>query len=147
MNPANWWIWMILAAIFVVGEIFTAGFFLLCFGFGATAAGLLGLAGAGAPWQWLAFAGVSLVAFFASRPFAERFSKKQPPGVGADRFSGRPCVVLDAIDNDAGLGRVRMDHEEWRAESETGEPIAAGTRAVVTAIKGNHLVVRAKEGE
>ena len=25
-----WWIWMIMAAVFIVGEIFTAGFFLLC---------------------------------------------------------------------------------------------------------------------
>jgi membrane protein implicated in regulation of membrane protease activity len=147
MNPANWWIWMILAAIFAVGEIFTAGFFLLCIAFGAAAAGLLGLAGAGALWQWLAFAGISLAAFLASRPFAERISKKQPPGVGADRFSGQPCVVLEAIDNTKGAGRVRMDHEEWRAESETGEPIAAGAHAVVTAIKGNHLVVRVKEGD
>lgn len=40
-----WYIWMIIASLFVVGEIFTAGFFLLWFGIGAAVAGVLGSIG------------------------------------------------------------------------------------------------------
>ena len=60
MDTNLWWIWMILAALFIVGEIFTAGFFLLWFGVGAGVAGALALFDLGATWQWAGFVVVSL---------------------------------------------------------------------------------------
>ena len=142
MSANIWWIWMILAALFVVGEIFTAAFFLLWFGVGAAVAGVLALAGAGLGWQLVVFIVVSFALFAASRKFADRFTRKQPPGIGADRFIGEFCIVLETIDNAANTGRVRMDREEWRADSETGETLPPGTRVVVVGIKGAHLVVK-----
>jgi membrane protein implicated in regulation of membrane protease activity len=142
-----WWIWMIIAAIFVVGEIFTAGFFLLWFGVGAAVAGILALLGLSFGWQLAAFAVVSLVLFASSRRFAERFSKKQPPGIGADRFIGKQGMVLEDIDNAENIGRVRLDKEEWRADSETGVIIPAGTQVEVVRLDGTHLVVKTIEKE
>jgi membrane protein implicated in regulation of membrane protease activity len=142
-----WWIWMIIAAIFVVGEIFTAGFFLLWFGVGAAVAGILALLGLSFGWQLAAFAVVSLVLFASSRRFAERFSKKQPPGIGADRFIGKQGVVLDNINNVENVGRVRLDKEEWRADSESDDVIPAGTQVEVVRMDGTHLVVKTIEKE
>ncbi len=136
-----WWVWMIIAAIFVVGEIFTMGFFLLWFGIGALAAGILALAGLSIGWQLAAFVVVSGILFAVSRIFAEKFSKKQPPGIGADRFIGLEGVVLEEIDNIKDTGRVRLQKEEWRAESDSGEVISAGKRVKVTRLAGTHLVV------
>ena len=147
--PTNlWWVWILIAAIFVVAEIFTAGFFILWFGIGAAIAGVLALLGARIAWQWLAFVIISALLFAVSRRFAERFTKKQPPGVGADRFVGKIGVVLEDIDNINNTGRVRIDKDEWRADSETEEAIAKGTRVVVTRLDGTHLVVKVyKKGE
>jgi len=142
MDIKIWWIWMIIAAIFVVGEIFTAGFFLLWFGVGAALAAILAILGLGIGWQLGSFVVVSGVLFVISRRFAERFSKKQPPGIGADRFIGKECVVLEEIDNMKNTGRVRLKKEEWRADSETGEVIPAGARVEVTGLDGTHLVVK-----
>ena len=142
-----WWIWMIIAALFVVGEIFTAGFFLLWFGVGAAVAGVLALLGFSFGWQLAAFAVVSLVLFASSRRFAERFSKKQPPGIGADRFIGKQGIVLEDIDNAENVGRVRLDKEEWRADSETGTIISTGTQVEVVRLDGAHLVVKTIEKE
>ena len=143
-----WWIWIAIAAVFAVGEIFTAGFFLLWFGIGAIIAGTLALLGFGIGWQWAAFVIVSGVLFAISRRFAERFTKKQPPGIGADRFIGKKGVVLENINNIENTGRVRIDKEEWRADSDTGEIITAGTKVIVTRLDGTHLVVKVlKEGE
>ena len=36
-----WWLWFGLAAVFMLGEIFTEGFFLLWFGIGAALSGVL----------------------------------------------------------------------------------------------------------
>ena len=138
-----WWIWMILAGLFVVGEIFTAGFFLLWFGVGAAVAGLLALFGLGPAWQWGGFFVVSFVLLIVSRRFAERFSKAQPPGIGADRFKGKRGIVLEDIDNIKNTGRVRLDKEEWRADSESDEVvISEGVGVEVVAMDGTHLVVK-----
>ena len=147
MPTEYWWIWMIIAAVFVVGEILTAGFFLLWFGVGAGVAGLLALAGMGLVWQLTAFVVISLVLFGVSRRFADRFTKEQPPGIGADRFIGRRGIVIEDIDNEKNTGRVRFDREEWRAESDKGSLIAAGSAVMVINIEGTHVKVTiAKEG-
>lgn len=137
-----WWIWMVIAAFFVIAEIFTMGFFLLWFGIGAAVAGVLALLGVGIGWQLAAFVLVSGVLFAVSRRFAERFSKKQPPGIGADRFVGLEGIVLEEIDNAKNTGRARVKEDEWRADSETGEIIPQGTRITVARMDGTHLVVR-----
>jgi membrane protein implicated in regulation of membrane protease activity len=137
-----WWIWMILAVILVVGEIFTAGFFLLWFGIGAFVAGLLALIGLNPVWQVGAFAVMSGLLFGLSRRFAERFSKAQPPGVGADRVRDMEGVVIEKIDNMNNTGRVRIGKEEWKAESSDDSPILVGKKVKVTGQEGAHLLVK-----
>ena len=148
MTLGIWLVWMVIAAAFIIGEIFTLGFFLLWFGVGAAVAGILAMFGLGGSWQWGAFAVVSGVLFVLSRRFAEWFSKKQPPGIGADRFVNKEGVVLEEVDNIKNSGRIRMGKEEWRAESDTGEVIPVGKMVEVTKLVGTHVVVKTlKEGE
>lgn len=142
-----WWIWMAIAALFIVGEIFTLGFFLFWFGIGAAVAGVLALLGLSFGWQLAAFVVVSGVLFIASRRFAERFSKKQPPGIGADRFVGLEGIVIEEIDNAKNTGQVRVQKDEWRADSETGETIPEGARIIVIRLDGTHMVVKIKKEE
>jgi len=147
MADKVWLVWMVIAAIFVVGEIFTAGFFLLWFGIGAAAAGILAMLDFGAGWQWVTFIVVSGLLFIVSRRFAERITKRQPPGIGADRFIGMKGVVLEEVDNTKNTGRVRIEKEEWRADSDTGEVITVDTRVEVVKLVGTRLIVKTlKEG-
>jgi membrane protein implicated in regulation of membrane protease activity len=141
--PDNyWWIWFILAGMFAILEIFTAGFFMLWFGIGAAVAGMMAILGIGVIWQWMAFIVISGILIAASRRFAERITKKQPPGIGADRFIGKIGIVLEDINNIENVGRVRIDKDEWRADSETDDIITKGTRVIVTRLDGTHLVVK-----
>ena len=142
-----WYIWMIIAALFIVGEIFTAGFFLLWFGIGAAVAGILALLGLGFVWQMGAFVLVSGVLFAVSRKFADKFTKSQPPGIGADRVIGKEGVVIEEISNTNNTGRVRLKREEWRAESDSGDVIPLGNQVEVIRLEGTHLVVTIKRGE
>ncbi|MHB9025852.1 MAG: NfeD family protein [Armatimonadota bacterium] len=135
------WVWMIIAALFIIAEIFTAGFFLFWFGIGAAVAGVLALLGLGAGWQWGAFAVVSAVLFLLSRRFADRISRQQPPGIGADRYIGQTGLVLETVDRLRNTGRVRLGRDEWHAESATGEPIPAGVAVTVNRVNGTYLVV------
>jgi membrane protein implicated in regulation of membrane protease activity len=147
MKFESWWIWMGLAAILLIGEIFTAGFFLLWFSIGAAGAGILALLGVGRPAQIIVFILASGILFVFGRRFAERVTEKQPPGIGADRFINKEGIVLDKIDNETNSGRIRIGQDEWRASSETGDVIPQNTRVVVTRIEGTHAIVKTIEKE
>jgi len=138
-----WWLWFGLAAVFIIGEVFTEGFFLLWFGVGAALSGVLAMFGVGSAVQWAVFVVASGVLLAVSRRFADRFTHKQPPGIGADRLIGRRGVVLAKIDNVENAGKVRIDKEEWRAESDDDSVIESGTRVEVVRLDGTHAVVRA----
>jgi membrane protein implicated in regulation of membrane protease activity len=145
MAVEMWQMWMAVAALFVIGEIFTAGFFLFWFGVGAAVAGILALLGFGTGVQWASFAIVSGILFAVSRRFAEKFTKEQPPGIGADRFINKTGVVLEEINNLKNTGQVRIGKDKWRADSETGRVLPEGTQIKVTRLDGTHVVVKSLE--
>jgi len=138
---------MIFAALFFIAEIFTMGFFILWFGIGAAVAGAFGILGFNAGWQWGSFVVVSGVLFASTRRLAERLTRKQPPGIGADRFIGKVGVVLESVDNVNNTGQVRIDKDKWRADSDSDEVIPVGKRVKVVGLDGTHLVVQTKEGD
>jgi membrane protein implicated in regulation of membrane protease activity len=144
-DPGTWqWIWLAVAVLFVVGEMSTAGaFFMLPFGIGAGVATALAFLEVSIGWEWLAFVAVSAVAFAGMRPLARRLDAETPtPGVGAARWAGRVgSVVADIPEGSTSSGMVRVDREEWRAESSDGQPIAAGTPVTVVRVEGTRLVV------
>lgn len=136
------WVWAALAAVLIVGEIFTAGFFLLPFGLGAAAAAVLALVGASLGWQWGVFLALSAVLLLSLRRFADRITHEPPEKVGVDRLIGKEGVVIDTIESDDSSGRVRIDREEWRADSAENQTLAVGTHVVVERVSGTHLIVR-----
>lgn len=142
VNDPMWrWLWTGLALVMGIGEIFTAGFFLLPFAIGAGVAALLAWLGVGVLAQWLAFFGVSVIALAYLRRYISAQDDAEVPRVGANRWVGAEGVVLEEIDPLAARGLVRVEGEEWRATTE-GERLPAGTLVVVTEVRGARLVVR-----
>lgn len=137
------WVWTIFAIAVGIGEIFTAGFFLLPFAIGGAAAAILAWVDAPAIAQWLVFFGVSTISLVYLRRFIGRQDEGEQPRVGANRWVGSEGVVLEGIDPHTGTGMVRILNEEWRAASPGKIP--AGSRIVVTAVDGARLVVERLE--
>ena len=135
------WVWTLFALAMGIGEIFTAGFFLLPFAIGAAAAAVTAWLGVALAAQWLVFFGVSAIAFAYLRKFIDRQDDQVQPRIGANRWLDATGVVLQDIDPHSGYGMVRIDTEEWRAMSEDGTAITAGTRIIVTDVQGSRLVV------
>ncbi len=136
------WVWAILALLFLVAEIFTAGFFLICFGVGAAVATGLGFLGIGFVGQLSGFVLGSALAIVAVRPFAHRVTEQTSNYVGIDRVLNQRAVVITAIDPDTATGRVRVGREEWLADSADGQPISLGTSVTVLRVDGTRLLVR-----
>ena len=143
---AWFWVWFVLAAVLSIAELFTGGFFLLPFGIGAALAAVLNLLGVAFGWQWVAFLGASFIALALLRRFAEHITSESPQKTGGNRLIGRCGVVIEALDDRNGVGRVRVDREEWRADAPGFEPLAVGTSVTVLRIEGTHLIVKPTEG-
>jgi len=136
------WFWVILSAILVVGEIFTAGFFILPFGIGAAAAALVAWLGFGLVWQWATFLIVSIPSLLLLKQFADRVTEGADLRVAADRVLDKVGIVLEEVQPHGFTGRVRVGSEEWRAASEGEEKIPEGASVEVLRVDGTHLVVR-----
>ncbi|MDZ7733085.1 MAG: NfeD family protein [Acidimicrobiia bacterium] len=144
-SPEIWrWIWLIAAVMFAIGEMSTAGsFFLAPFAIGALVASILAFFGVDIALGWLAFVAVSAGTFAAFRPLARRLDREVPAeGIGAKRLIGERAIVLELVPGVGDeLGLIRVNREEWRAESGNGEPIQPGTTVKVVEIRGTRAVV------
>ena len=134
------WLWTIFAVVMAIGEIFTAGFFLLPFALGATAAAVLAWLGVNLLVQWLVFFGVSVISLAYLRRFIQHQDDADMPRVGANRWVGARGVVLEEIDPSTSSGMVRIESEEWRAMTD-GEILATGTKVEVIDVRGARVVV------
>jgi inner membrane protein len=137
------WLWTIFAVVMGIGEIFTAGFFLLPFAIGAGAAAILAWAGAAVVAQWLVFFGVSMFALAYLRRFITRQDEGVQPRIGANRWVGMEGVVIADIDPISGDGMVKVELQEWRALAP--QPVPVGQKIVVTDVQGTRLVVEPLE--
>jgi membrane protein implicated in regulation of membrane protease activity len=137
------WLWTLFAITVGIGEIFTAGFFLLPFAIGGAAAAILAWVGAPIIAQWLVFFGVTTISLVYLRKFIGRQDEGEQPRVGANRWIGSEGIVLQGIDPHTGSGMVRILNEEWRAAAPGKIP--AGSKIVVTQVDGARLIVERLE--
>lgn len=138
-----WHYWAIAAIVFIVGEIFTSGFALICFAVGAIGGAVAAALGASMEWQLGIFAIVTFVAFLAVRPLLRRFAIKGEVPTNADALIGRSARVTEPIEK-GGLGRVAIDGDIWQAEAENDEHIEVGAKVEVVARESIILTVRRK---
>jgi membrane protein implicated in regulation of membrane protease activity len=141
------WVWFVIAILFFLGEVLTAGFVLAAFGVGALVAMLAALLGTTLPVQLIVFIVTSGTGVLLSRRFADRITGPQAQGVGIDRVLGKRAVVLEAIDPMTASGMVRVEREEWRADTVDNLPVPAGAVVEVLAVEGTRLKVRQVPGD
>lgn len=145
-SPEDWrWVWIIATAVFTIGELTSPGsFFMLPFAIGALAATVLAFLDVGVVAEWLVFVGVSLAVFAALRPVARRLNRSvDDTGVGSRRLLGHSAVVVREIPAGGDVGLVRVDREEWRAQSTDGSAIPSGTAVRVADVQGTRVIVAA----
>jgi membrane protein implicated in regulation of membrane protease activity len=144
-TPEGWrLIWVIAVVGFAVAELVTpAAFFFLPFAAGGVVAAVSAFLDVPVVAQWLVFVLVSAVVFAVLWPIGRRLERgRVHHTTGARRWVGREAFVLAEIPGGTGrTGMVRLDREEWRAESGTGAAIPAGSTVLVSRVDGTRLVV------
>lgn len=126
-----------------IAEMATPGVFMfLPLGVGAAGSALLAFFGVPVAVELVAFIVVSGGAYALLWPLGRKLDKSdQGAVVGSTRFSGEALVLTDIPPGVHETGTVRLDREEWRAESFDGQPISAGSTVYVTKVEGTRLVV------
>jgi len=134
--------WVIIAAFSFIGEMLTAGFFLLWFGIGACVAAVLSYMGFSEVIQILAFIIISLILLAVSRPLASRITKEPTKKAASDRLIGKKGLVIEDVLPETG-GLVKIDGDTWRAIS--NQKIEKDKPVVVEGIESVKLVVKQVE--
>ena len=146
MEQLAWILWVILGVGLIIAEIFTLGFVLFWFGIGAFIAALVGFAGFGFGWQFIAFAVVSTVLTAMSRTlFANYFSHSGENEIktGVDALPGQIGTVSAASRGALHEGAVKVFGSTWTAfpiDEET--PLIEGEKVEVVQVKGSSIYVR-----
>lgn len=142
VDAEQWrWIWVGSAIILGIGELLTAGFFLLPFAVGAAAAAILAFMGVGFPLQLVTFVVISVVFLGVLQRFARQEQSDGTEPAGAGRFTGKRAIVIEPINRREGTGTVRMETEQWRATTDRDEEIPVGEEVVISEVRGTRLVV------
>ena len=148
MHWEVWQLWLAAAMALVILEIFVPGFVLACLGVGALAASIASGLGAGLTVQLIGAAAMSLVAFVFLRPVALRLASSDEAVSGVEALVGRECRVTTAFDSDTGLGRCKVDGDDWRAQlSNRAEAEAAQKHVAVwiERVESNTLIDNKKK--
>lgn len=133
-----WHYWIIFGIVLMILEIFTPGFLLASFGFGAFSSSIVAYFGFEFKWQLLVFSIITLSIFFGIRPiykrYFERFDDQRKTGV--DALIGKTCKVTESIVNSDNVGRIQVGGENWKALSEDGQDIEQDELVIITKIEG-----------
>ena len=135
------WIWVGAFVVLGIGEMVTAGLFMLPFAIAAGAAAILAWFEVAIWVQLVVFLVVSIAALWGMRKFAWR-SGEPSHLVGAKRYVAAVGTVTEPVDRLSGTGRVRVETEQWRATTDTDGVIEAGTEIRVVDVRGARLVVQ-----
>ena len=134
------WVWLGSTVVLGIGEMVTAGLFMLPFAIGAAVATILAFFDIAVWVQLLAFLVVSVASLWGLRRFATR-ENEPTHAVGAKRYVNAVATVVEPVERITGSGRVRLETELWRATTDLDAVIPAGSEVRVVDVRGARLVV------
>jgi len=144
----NWEVWLILCAILIVGEIFTASFFAGPLGAGCLVAALIANAEGCTAMQFFGFSVTSVVLLLALRPLLMRLRENKTNDesiTGIKIYIGKQGRITEKVDAATGTGRIQIGGENWIAVSDVDIVIEEDSQATVIRIEGTKAIVSVSE--
>ncbi len=138
-----WQIWLAVALIFIIIEMFTSGFAVACFSIGALFSMVASFFTKTLWIMCLAFAVGTALAFIFVRPLALKylFKKKKEVKTGVDAIVGREGVVTERIEEN-GFGRVKIDGDDWKARSEDHKSVEVGEHVEIISVDSVIITIK-----
>lgn len=146
MNLEVWHIWVIIALIFGIIEIFTPSFIAFSIAIGCLLSALGAYFEVSFKIQLLLFSMGTAISFFGVRPFMLKFAHKKSNEVktNVDALIGKIGRVTETVNNALNTGRAIVDGDDWRVLTDDDSTIEVGENIEVLKVDGTHLIVRNK---
>jgi membrane protein implicated in regulation of membrane protease activity len=142
-----WWHWLVLGLLLTLGELATpGGFYILFFGLGAVATGMLALAGVtDTSVQVFLFIVLSITALLVFRGRLLKVFQHDPQAPEVDAVVGQIATAEGSLAPGA-IGKVELRGASWSARNTSPVVLDAGTRCRVMAVDGLLLLVGPEGG-
>lgn len=124
-----WTVWAVIAMFCLILELSSGDFYVTCFGIGAVCALATSLFAVPLWAQVIVFAVFSVLSIYFLRPRLVALLNKSTSHrmSNADAIIGRVGEVTETIEV-GGYGRVKLDGDDWKAQSETKADIPVGAK-------------------
>ena len=141
-----WPFWLIIAGLCFVIEIYTVGFFIFWFGFGALLALLISFITNNLFIQVVVFLVSSSLLVVLTKPLMKKFLKNEN-SIPTNYFSliGKTGIVIEKIDSSNSTGQVKVKGELWSAISDSD--IEKDSKVKVLSVDGVKLKVELLKDE
>ena len=141
-----WYIWLIIAGVAFIAEIFTSGFLVFWFGIGALISLVVSFFCPGDyVLQTSVFVITSTLLIFLTKPLVNKFTKKDKNkeySTNAYSIVGKKGIVVQDINPVHGVGQIRVANETWSAKTSDDSVLEKGSHIEVTEIQGVKAVVK-----
>ena len=136
-----WYVWLILAGVFVIGEVLTSGFLIFWLGLGALIAMAVSFITDKIIIQTTVFLISSVILILATKPLVKKFANTETVKTNVSSIIGKKGLVTKDINSINSTGQVKVDGELWSAIGENDMEISKGTEVEVVEIKGVKVIV------
>lgn len=141
-----WYIWLIIAGVAFIIEIFTVGFLVFWFGIGALISMVVSIF---CPGDYILQTSVFLISstllIFLTKPLVNKFTKKDKDkeySTNVYSIVGKKGIVVQDINPVHGVGQIKVANEVWSAKTPDDSIIPKGSQIEVTEIQGVKAVVK-----
>lgn len=140
-----WQIWLILAGVFLILEIFTVGFLIFWLSIGSLLAMIVSFFTDSIIVQMSVFVAFSTILIFATRPFVQKFAQnKNSIKTNVYSIIGKTGIVVEEINPIKSTGQIRIDGEIWSTRSKNAVIIPKGSEVEVLEVEGVKTIVAPK---
>ena len=136
-----WYVWLILAGIFAIGEVITTGFLIFWLSLGSLIAMVVSFFTDNIIIQTTVFLISSVILILATKPLVKKFANIETVKTNAYSIIGKKGLVTKDINSIKSTGQVKIDGELWSAIGIDDMDIPEGTEVEVNEIKGVKVVV------
>ena len=136
-----WYVWLILAGVFVIGEVLTSGFLIFWLSLGSLIAMVVSFFTDNIIIQTTVFLISSVILILATKPLVKKFANTKTVKTNAEAIIGKKGLVTKDINSINSTGQVKIDGELWSAIGKDDVDIKRGTEVEVDKIKGVKVIV------
>ena len=137
-----WQMWLIIAGVCLIIEIFTTGFLIFWFSIGALITMVVSFFTSNIIIQTAVFVISSTILIFATKPFVKKFVKDEDT-IKTNVYSiiGKTGIVTQDINPVQSKGQIKVAGETWSATSNDENLIPKDSEVKVLEVQGVKLIV------